>query len=167
MGDVSLMLTLLIAAAIVVPPGTTNYTLMADSSDDIKAAVNQTVQHMSFITRPIARGRLNRTNPLPQHVHVTANGDTLAVSFDDGNPIVTPLNGQTVPWRSSMTKEDYHAHAEQSADTTTQIIVAPDGERRNTYVFREDGARLDLVVTISSHRLPQPLRYTLRFRRDA
>jgi len=160
------MLTLLAAALIAVPPDTTTYTLIADSSDDIRAAVNQTVEHMSFITRPIARGRLNRTNPLPQRVHVTTSADTLAVSFDDGNPIVTPLNGQSVPWRSAMTNENYQAHAERTNDTTVQIIRAPDGERRNTYVFRDDGARLDLVVTISSHRLPQPLRYTLRFRRD-
>src|SRR5579862_6451858 len=153
------------AALIAIPPGKSNYTLMADSSDDIRAAVNQTVEHMSFITRPIARGRLNRTNPLPQHVHVTASADTLAVSFDDGNPTVTPLDGQPVPWRASLTKEDYQAHAEGSADTTTQIIVAPDGVRRNAYVFREGGARLDLEVTVSSHRLPQPLHYILRFRR--
>jgi hypothetical protein len=157
----------LAAALLAMPPGTTTYTLMADSSDDIKAAVNQTVEHMSFITRPIARGRLNRTNPLPERVQVTASGDTLAVAFDGGNPVVTPLDGQPVPWRSSLTHEDYQAHVEQSADTTAQVIIAPDGERKNAYVFSPDGSRLELEVTVSSHRLPQPLRYTLRFRRDA
>ncbi|HZS58814.1 MAG TPA: hypothetical protein VFA43_06065 [Gemmatimonadaceae bacterium] len=145
----------------------TTYTLMADSSDDIKAAINQTVEHMSFITRPIARGRLNKTNPLPQHVQVTETNDTISVAFDNGNPIVTPLDGDVVPWRSSMTNEDYKAHVERHADTTAQVIVAPDGQRTNAYVFTDHGARLELRVTISSHRLPRPLTYTLRFRRDS
>ena len=145
----------------------TTYTLMADSSDNIKTAINQTVEHMSFITRPIARGRLNKTNPLPQHVHVTQTDDTISVAFDDGNPIATPLNGDTVPWQSSMTHEQYQAHAVRLGDTTEQVIVAPDGERTNAYVFTDNGARLVLRVTISSHRLPQPLTYTLRFKRDS
>ena len=158
------MMTLIAAALIAVPP--TTYTLIPDSSDDIKAAVNQTVEHMSFVTRPIARGRLNKTNPLPQRVQVTQDQDTLAVAFDDGNPVITPLDGHAVPWQSSLTHEDYQAHAERSADTTAQVIVAPDGERKNAYVFSDDGTRLTLRVTVSSHRLPRPLVYTLRFRRD-
>ena len=155
----------LLAALILVPP--TTYTLIPDSSDDIKAAVNLTVEHMSFITRPIARGRLNKTNPLPRRVLVTLTDDTLAVAFDDGNPIVTPLDGTTVPWRSLLTRENYEAHAVRTADTTAQVIVAPDGSRTNAYVFSPDGARLELRVTVASHRLPRPLTYTLRFRRDA
>ena len=158
------MMIVLVAALIAVPP--VSYTLIPDSSDDIKAAVNQTVERMSFITRPIARGRLNRTNPLPGHVQVTDTNDTLAVAFDDGNPVITPLDGNAVPWRSSLTHEDYQAHAERRADTTVQVIVAPDGERRNEYVFTDNGARLELRVTVSSHRLPRALIYTLRFRRD-
>ena len=154
-----------LVAWLTVPP--THYTLIPDSSDDIKVAVNRTVEHMSFITRPIARGRLNKTNPLPQHVQITQTNDTIAVAFDDGNPVSTPLNGDTVPWRSSLTHEDYQAHATRSGDTTSQVIVAPDGARTNAYVFTENGTRLELRVTISSHRLPQPLTYTLRFRRDA
>jgi hypothetical protein len=46
------------------------------------AAANRTVEHMSFITRPIARGRLNKTNPLPQHVRVMRSGDTLRFRRD-------------------------------------------------------------------------------------
>lgn len=159
------MLIFIAAVMLTVPP-VASYTLIPDSSDDIKAAVNQTVEHMSFITRPVARGRLNKTNPLPQHVQVARTNDTLSVAFDGGNPVITPLDGDTVPWRSSLTKEDYKAHAERRADTTAQVIVAPDGERTNEYVFSPDGSRLELRVTVASHRLPRPLTYVLRFRRD-
>src|SRR3984957_3950529 len=74
------------------PSGSYTYIIAADSSDDVRSAVNRTVQPMSFITRPIARGRLNATNPTPQDVKVQITGDTLAVGFDGGTPAATPLS---------------------------------------------------------------------------
>jgi putative oxidoreductase len=147
------------------PEGVYTFTLAPDSSDDIKEAVNRTVHPMSFITRPIARGRLNATNPTPQQVHVNVGGDTLGVAFDDGNPVVTPLDGNTVPWQSSLTHETYQVHATMAADTVSQFIDAPDGTRENSYVFLDHGQRLKLRVTVRSHRLPGPLVYDLLFRR--
>jgi putative oxidoreductase len=147
------------------PEGNYTYVLAADSSDDIKAAVNRTVDPMSFITRPIARGRLNATNPTPQQVHVTVGGDTIGVAFDDGNPVVTPLDGSTVPWQSSLTHETYQVHATMQGDTVSQHIAAPDGVRQNSYLFVGRGQRLRLRVTVTSHRLPGPLVYDLLFRR--
>jgi hypothetical protein len=164
-----MLLAFLLAAitpATLPQPGTYTFSLVADSSEDIGKAINHTVQHMSFITRPVARGRLNRTNPKPSHVRVVISNDTLSVSFDDGNPVVTPMNGQEVPWHSSLTNEEYQAHTVQEGDTLSQVIVAPDGQRENAYVFAGDGTRLELRVTVTSHRLPEPLRYTLLFRRD-
>jgi putative oxidoreductase len=147
------------------PEGVYTYTLAPDSSDDIKQAVNRTVDPMSFITRPIARGRLNATNPTPQAVHVNVGGDTLGVAFDDGNPVVTPLDGTTVPWQSSLTHETYSVHSTTAGDTVSQFIAAPDGTRENSYVFLDHGQRLKLRVTVRSHRLPGPLVYDLLFRR--
>jgi hypothetical protein len=147
------------------PEGAYNYVLAPDSSDDIKAAVNKTVDPMSFITRPIARGRLNATNPTPQQVHVNVGGDTLGVAFDDGNPVVTPLDGSMVVWQSSLTHETYQVHATMQGDTVSQHIAAPDGIRQNAYRFLDHGDRLQVRVTVTSHRLPGPLVYDLLFRR--
>ena len=152
------------------PPttGTYSYTLVADSSDDVKRAVNHTVEHMGFFTRPIARRRLTRLNPIPHRVQVAITPDTLSVAFDSLNPIVTPLDGTDVRWRSAITKdEEYTVHAAQQADTVSQVFSAPDGERRNAFRFDDDCARLSLRVTITSRRLPRPLEYTLLFRRDS
>jgi uncharacterized membrane protein YphA (DoxX/SURF4 family) len=147
------------------PSGSYTYILAADSSDDVRSAVNRTVQPMSFITRPIARGRLNATNPTPQDVKVQIAGDTLSVGFDGGTPVVTPLDGVTVPWQSSLTHETYQAHATVEGDTVSQHIAAPDGVRQNAYIFMDSGNRLRLRVTVTSHRLPGPLVYDLLFRR--
>jgi putative oxidoreductase len=101
------------------PAGSYTYIIAADSSDDVRNAVNRTVEPMSFITRPIARGRLNATNPTPQDVKVNIAGDTLGVAFDGGTPVVTPLDGATVPWQSSLTHETYQVHAMVQGDTVS------------------------------------------------
>jgi hypothetical protein len=145
------------------PPGTYTYTLIPDSSDDIKLAVNQTVEHMSFITRPVARGRLNKTTPTPKQLHVVVSADTFSVTFDNGNPVATPLKGDSVPYLSAITHEMYSARYDPVADTASQSITSKDGTRRNTYMFLNGGDRLRMHVTVTSPRLPGPLNYQLLF----
>jgi hypothetical protein len=147
------------------PVGTYLFTVRPDSSDDVKAAINRTVDPMSFITRPIARGRLTKANPVPQRVTVRVGTDTVAIRFDDGNECITPFDGDSVPYTSSVTKDTYMAHLVVAGDSVIESINAGDGIRRNAYVFLDSGNRLRLVVTISSPKLPGPLRYTLLFAR--
>jgi hypothetical protein len=148
------------------PKGTAVYYLVPDSSDDIRAAIDKTVSHMNFIVRGIARGRLTKINPTPQHVRVNVETDTVSVAFDAGNPVVTPTNGDTVAWKNSLTGETNHAHVAVVGDTVRQTITAKDGERENALIFSSDGARLRLRVTVKSHRLPRPLVYELFFREE-
>jgi hypothetical protein len=147
------------------PKGPAIYALVPDSSENIKIAIDSTVRHMSFIIRGIARSRLSKINPTPQRLRVDVEADTASVGFDNGNPVVTPLNGETVSWLNPLTGETDHAHAAVSGDTVRQTIVAHDGQRENALVFSEDGQRLRLHVTVTSHRLPRPLVYDLLFRK--
>lgn len=150
-----------------VPPvGAYSYTLVPDSSADIKAAINATVSSMNFITRPIARSRLNKVNPLPHRVRVRLTADTVSVAFDNGDPVITPLDGHVVPWNNALAKETDQAHVVVAGDTVRQTLVASDGDRENALIFG-DGGRLGLRVTVTSHRLPKPLVYELLFRRDS
>lgn len=145
--------------------GSYTYTLVPDSSADIKAAINVTVSPMSFITRGIARSRLTKVNPLPHRVRVRLAADTVSVAFDDGDPVVTPVDGHAVPWVNALAKETDQAHVVIASDTLRQTLVASDGVRENALIF-DDGGRLRLLVTVTSHRLPKPLVYELLFRRD-
>jgi hypothetical protein len=148
------------------PQGATAYALLPDSSDNIRSAIDRTVARMNFITRPIARSRLSKVNPTPHQLHVVMRPDSVSVAFDDGNPVVTPLNGDTVDWSNPLTHEIDRAHAAVAGDTVRQILAAPDGERENALIFLDSGARVRLRVTVRSHRLPRPLVYDLVFRRD-
>jgi hypothetical protein len=147
------------------PNGLALYALIPDSSESIRGAIDRTVAHMNFITRPIARSRLSKINPTPQRVRVDLESDTVSVAFDNGNPVVTPLNGETVPWLNPLTGESNQAHGAVFGDTVRQTIVAHDGERENALIFSQNGERLQLHVTVTSHRLPRPLVYDLVFQR--
>jgi len=146
--------------------GETRYALLPDSSDNIRQAIDRTVAPMNFIIRPIARSRLNKVNPLPHQVRVERGADTVSVAFDDGNPVITPLDGHTVTWSNSLTHETDQVRATVAGDTLRQTIAAPDGERENALVFSDGGTRLHLQVTVRSHRLPRPLVYMLVFRQQ-
>jgi hypothetical protein len=163
----SLVLYLFLSLFFLPARGTYTYTLVPDSSDDVKAAVNRTVQHMSFLTRPTARRRLTRLNPIPQHVQLAITDDSLSVAFDGLNPMVTPRDGSEVSWRCALNNDSYRIHTVQAGDTVEQVFTATDGERTNALVFDPATGRLEVHVTMTSHRLPEPLEYTLVFRRDA
>jgi hypothetical protein len=145
------------------PTEPTLYVLVPDSSGSIRAAIDKIVAHMSFITRPFARSRLSKINPTPQLVRVDIEPDSVSIAFDEGNPVVTPLSGDTVSWRNPLTGEMDEAHGTMAADTVRQVITAHDGERENALIFSSDGERLQLHVTVTSHRLPRPLVYDLVF----
>jgi hypothetical protein len=163
-----LVLSLLLSLLFFLPSsGTYTYTLVPDSSDDVKAAVNRTVEHMSFFTRPTARRRLARLNPIPQHVQLAITPDTVSVVFDGMSPMVTPVDGSEMYWNCPLTKDGYRIHLAQQGDTLEQVITAPDGERTNALVFDPASGHLAVHVTMTSHRLPQALEYTLVFRRDS
>jgi hypothetical protein len=147
--------------------GSYSYTLVPDSSDDIKAAINTTVSPMNFIIRGIARGRLTKVNPLPHGVRLQLAADTVSVAFDNGDPVVTPSDGAVVPWYNALAKETDKAHVAIAGDTLRETISASDGDRENAISFSDGGARLHLRVTVTSHRLPKPLVYQLLFRRDS
>lgn len=142
-----------------------DYLYLEAESDPIRDAIEQAVSGMNFITRPIARGRLTRTNEPYQRVSIRIGSDDVTVTTDDRAPIVARPDGNPMKW----TREDGEV-----LDLTTrwvdgaleQTFVAEDGQRVNRFVLGPDGDRLELHVTVTSPRLAQPLTYVLRYQRQ-
>jgi hypothetical protein len=145
--------------------GTTVYELVPGESDDVKAAIERSISHMNFIVRPIARHRLTRTNRPPAHLTFANHRDTLIVTFEGANPIVTPHDGSAIPWVSGVSREVYRVTAVVAGDTLHQTIMASDGHRLDDFVFSGGGDRVRLDVRLYADRLPAPLTYSLTFRR--
>lgn len=142
-----------------------SYTLDAEASDPIRPAIEQAIARMNFITRPVARGRLTRTNEPYRVVTIQQSGEEISIITDDRAPIVVQPDGNPMQWQ----REDGEV-----LDLTTrwdgprleQTFAAEDGERRNVYSIAPDGNTLELHVTVTSPRLAAPLTYTLRYRRQ-
>jgi hypothetical protein len=150
--------------SILADTGTYVYALSPQESDDVRAAIEHTIAKMGLIPKMIARHRLIRANHPSTSLTFAVGVDTLSVTFFGHNPIVTPLTGETVPWRWRTTHETYAVHVAVAGDTLRQVIAQDDGQRENDFVFLDGGATIAMYVTLRAQRLPMPLRYMELFR---
>ncbi len=142
-----------------------DYVIVVDQRADIDKAIETTIAKMNFITRPIARGRLKETNPVYRHVHIASTGADIEIKYDDRKPIRAPTNGSQIKW----TREDgevFDVTMTRQGGQLLQNYKSKDGMRVNTFRWDDSSQRMYLDVTISSDRLPQPLKYTLAYRRE-
>jgi hypothetical protein len=133
------------------------------SARTIEDAIETSVARMNFIKRPIARSRLKKTNSAHQRVEIRIGGDQISVAFDGNKPVQMPADGSTIRW----TREDgetFDVNAAWDGDRLVQTFKAEDGARANSFSVGADG-RLQMVVTLTSPQLDQPLVYTLTFAR--
>ena len=135
----------------------------ASASDNVAQAINTAVQRMNFVTRPIARGRLTRTNQPYQRVAVDFTSSQVTVSTDNRSPIVSPSNGTPIKW-TREDKEVLDVSTEWENGVLEQTFKAEDGQRVNRYSVGADG-KMTMEVTITSPRLPRPLVYQLVYNR--
>lgn len=135
----------------------------ASASDNVAQAINTAVQRMNFVTRPIARGRLTRTNQPYQRVTVDFSSSQVTVTTDGRDPIVSPANGTPIKW-TREDKEVLDVSTEWENGVLEQTFKAEDGQRVNRYSVGADG-KMTMEVTITSPRLPRPLVYKLVYNR--
>jgi len=142
------------------------YVNATQPDDTIDRAIEAAVAKMNFIKRPIARGRLARTNPLYGRIEISQSAAEIRVRFDDGNPVVMPLDGASIKWtRADGEVFDVSANLQESQ--LIQTFKAGDGQRVNHFSLGPDGSTLTLQVTLSSPQLPEPVKYTLTYRRSS
>lgn len=140
------------------------YTLNRAASDDINRAIENAVSRMNFVTRPIARGRLRRTNQPYQRLVISHTPQQVSVTTDNRAAIRTPANGTPIKWRRED-GEMFDVSTEWENGTLEQTFKAEDGSRTNVFALSGDGRTLTMNVTITSPRLSAPLRYKLVFNR--
>ncbi|MFL6844569.1 MAG: hypothetical protein ACJ8ER_06775 [Allosphingosinicella sp.] len=140
------------------------YVLDRTHSDDVNRAIEQTVSRLSFVTRPIARGRLRRTNQAYQRIVIAFGAADVSIAFDQRRALVTPANGTPVDW----TREDGEKlviSTQWQGSRLEQTFKGADGRRANAYSLSADGRVLTMDVTVTSPRLSGPMTYKLVFTR--
>ena len=140
------------------------FAINRQASDDVNRAIEAAVARMSFVTRPIARGRLRRTNTVYNRVVVNFTPAQVSTTFDQRHAIESPANGQPVAW----TREDgekFQLSTSWENGRLVQTFRAEDGTRTNTYSISPDGRTLTMHVVLRSPRLSGPVEYNLVFNR--
>ena len=142
-----------------------HYVLVSQGGADINRAIDAAIRRMSFVTRPIARGRLRRTNIPYARLDLSITPSQISNVVDGGKPVVTPANGTIVKWVRED-GEQLDVSTEWRGESLIQTFRADDGQRENHYTLGADGRTLTLGVTVTSPRLPAPLTYTLTYRKE-
>lgn len=141
------------------------YVVATQPADTIDRAIQTAVAKMNFIKRPIARSRLAKTNPLYHRIEISQGAAEIRVSFDEGNPVVMPLDGASAKWTRGD-GEVFDVSASLQDSQLIQTFKAGDGQRVNRFSLGPDGNTLTLQVMLSSPQLPEPVKYTLTYRRS-
>jgi hypothetical protein len=133
------------------------------SSPDLPAIIEAATAKMNFVTRPIARGRLKKTNTAYQRIRIERTAAEFAFTYDDRQPQRMPADGKAVDWKRED-GEKFLISTRTDKDDLVQTYKAEDGERTN--VFHVDPAThvLSLTVTVKSAKLPAPVVYTLTYK---
>lgn len=142
-----------------------SYTFVAEGSDDLNQAIEAAVAKMNFVIRPLARRRLRNANLPYRGISITSTATEITTRPDTGAPVTSPSDGTPVLWVRE-TGEKLHVTTEWQAGTLEQTFRADDGQRVNRFSLSPDGSVLTMHVTVTSPRLPRPLTYALRYRRQ-
>lgn len=131
------------------------------AEQQVNEAISRAVEKMSFLTRGFAADRLREKNPIRDSLETEVRGDRIAIRYGDARYETREGEWETV----TATGEEVELLQTLSDNTIYQTFRAPDGEKVTVYRFSPDGQRVTLDITVTSPQLPEPLRYSLRYRR--
>jgi len=133
------------------------------TAPDLPRIIEAATAPMNFVTRPIARSRLKKTNDVYPAIRIEREAGGFSLQFGERAPQHLPDDGRAVPW----TREDgekFLVSARMDQDDLVQTYKAADGERTNVFHLDPAGRTLTLKVTVTSPRLPGPLTYAITYR---
>jgi len=128
-------------------------------------AIEEAIQHLPRLFRGGARKRLRRSALEPTRYAVLDSGETLTISLDDGPSRTTPLDGTPVEFEDDGRGERLVLTRTRQGNTIHSVGRVGEGTATSSFHF--DGDRLDVEITLASKQLPEPVRYTLSFRRES
>lgn len=130
----------------------------------IDAAVDRTVEAMSFFVRGIARSRLREGTPIQREIQLRfEDDDRLTVRFGENDRYTTTLGRTEV----RVSPEGQRMRVTQRFRPGGQLVQAFETDQGSrTYVYTPTGeGRLHLETTTGSPRLPRPMYFELDYTR--
>jgi hypothetical protein len=140
------------------------YILDETDSDNMSEVIEHAVGKLNFVTRDIARERLNKLNPAYRQVAITSSPNEISVTVDNQLPLRTPAKGAPVAWVGPDGGK-VNVSMQLAGQRLEQIFTSADGHRVNEYTLSPDGRTLTMQVRETSPRLPQGITYKQVYRR--
>jgi hypothetical protein len=140
------------------------YILDETDSENINEVIETAVGKLSFVTRDIARERLEKLNPAYRKVAITSSPNEISVTVDNQPPLRTQAKGPPVAW-ASPDGGKVNASMQLAGRCLAQTFTSEEGRRVNEYTLSPDGRTLTMQVTETSPRLSQTITYKQVYRR--
>jgi hypothetical protein len=140
------------------------YILDETDSDNVNEVIEDAVGNLNPLTQVIARGRLQKLNPVYRRVAINSSPNEISVTVDDQPPLRTPAKGAPVAWVGPDGGK-VNASMQLAGRRLAQTFTSADGDRVNDYTLSPDGRTLTMQVTETSPRLSQTITYKQVYRR--
>jgi hypothetical protein len=148
------------------------YTVQPGAQERLRESVERAVAPTNFVVRPVARRRLLAVNQPASRVDITLRGDSVIIRYANQPELRAQRRGATRPWKNTAGEP---LSVEVQAPTTAadaepllyERYTAEDGTRENRWFLDAATGQARLEVTITSPRLPAPMRLELNYTRVA
>ena len=128
----------------------------------IESGIEGAVEDMSFITRPIARSKLKKTNLPLKVLKFKITPKKVTIQHDSRNPAVSDVDGKPTKWKRQDGDEFFLSQVVKP-QLIMQTFKDGDGKKVLKYKFSKDYKKLTMEVIVTSPKLAGPLKYTLNY----
>lgn len=155
------------AAAQGIPTG--DFTYVSSQSQGqiektIKQGIERAIEDMSFITRPIARGRLEDSNVPVKSIAIKLTPKKVKIQHGDRNPVLSNVDGSPVNWTRKSDGKTFKVSQIVKPQLIIQTFFSEDGKKVLKYKFSEDYKKMTMEVELTSPKLGAPLKYELDYK---
>ena len=135
----------------------------AQAQQTVDQAIERAVAAMNMLLRGVARPLIRDATPVNRFIVLQfADPDRITCRFDTGRSYTTPLGAtRTGDSNNGETLRVTHRYRDGSLE---QVFEADQGTRWNLYRPLPDG-RVRVDATINGDMMPQPMRFSLTYRR--
>lgn len=148
------------------------YTVQAGAEERLRESVERAVAPTNFVVRSVARRRLLAVNQPATRVDIQVRGDSLVIRYANQPELRAQRRGASRPWRNTAGEPlTVEVQAPVTAADAEPLLyeryIAEDGVRENRWFLDTATGQARLEVTITSPRLPAPMRLQLHYARAA
>lgn len=161
----ALLLVLVPSLLFAIPKEETTYKAVnphGQNSKIIMKGIEDAIDDMSFITKPIAKRKLDNSNTAFKSLTFDVQANKISITNDSRKPVVANADGSKTKWVREDGEEFLVTHTIKDNEIE-QVFYADEGVKTLRYVFNDDDSKVTMHVRLDSPKLPAPLKYKLEY----